>query len=67
MQASLVLAGVLVVCRTIMRHLQRIKSRRADIPNPDIPVRIHFAQQRVDTLCNGESLVTLGSVRDEKT
>lgn len=26
--------------KTVSRHLQRVKARRADIPNPEIPVRI---------------------------
>jgi len=35
-------------------HLNRIKSRRADIPNPDIPVRIQFVVNKIDSVCNGE-------------
>ncbi|RZF43717.1 hypothetical protein LSTR_LSTR004230 [Laodelphax striatellus] len=31
-------------------HLQRIKSRRADIPNPEIPVRISLALDKVPEL-----------------
>ncbi|KAG8303488.1 hypothetical protein J6590_007142 [Homalodisca vitripennis] len=31
-------------------HLQRIKSRRADIPNPEIPVRINLALDKVPDL-----------------
>lgn len=34
-------------------HLQRIKSRRADIPNPEIPVRIHLALDKVPDLIKG--------------
>ena len=36
--------------RQITQHLQRIKSRRADIPNPEIPVRIHLATDKVPDL-----------------
>lgn len=34
-------------------HLQRIKCRRADIPNPEIPVRIHLALEKVPDLIKG--------------
>ncbi|XP_067000025.2 E3 ubiquitin-protein ligase TRIM33 [Anabrus simplex] len=36
--------------RTLTHHLQRIKSRRADIPNPEIPVRINLAVEKVSDL-----------------
>lgn len=34
-------------------HLHRIKSRRADIPNPEIPVRIHLSFEKVPDLIKG--------------
>lgn len=40
--------------KTITSHLQRIKSRRADIPNPEIPVRISVAY-KLQELLNGIS------------
>ena len=40
--------------RQITQHLQRIKSRRADIPNPEIPVRIHLATDKVPDLIRGK-------------
>ncbi|XP_012287057.1 E3 ubiquitin-protein ligase TRIM33 isoform X2 [Orussus abietinus] len=36
--------------KSITGHLQRIKSRRADIPNPEIPVRIHLSLEKVSDL-----------------
>lgn len=36
-------------------HLQRIKCKRADIPNPEIPVRIHLALDKVPELIKGKS------------
>ncbi|XP_044735141.1 E3 ubiquitin-protein ligase TRIM33 isoform X2 [Chrysoperla carnea] len=36
--------------RHVLSHLNRIKSRRADIPNPEIPVRIHLALDKVPDL-----------------
>lgn len=41
-------------------HLQRIKSRRADIPNPEIPVRINLALDKVPDLIKVAS--TIGSI-----
>ncbi|CAH2227102.1 jg27464 [Pararge aegeria aegeria] len=40
--------------RTVSAHLQRIKSRRADIPNPEIPVRISLALDKLPDLVRGE-------------
>lgn len=39
--------------RHVLSHLNRIKSRRADIPNPEIPVRIHLALDKVPDLIKG--------------
>ncbi|XP_015596878.1 E3 ubiquitin-protein ligase TRIM33 [Cephus cinctus] len=36
--------------KSVTGHLQRIKSRRADIPNPEIPVRIHLCLEKVPDL-----------------
>nr|XP_050847136.1 E3 ubiquitin-protein ligase TRIM33-like isoform X1 [Vespula vulgaris]XP_050847137.1 E3 ubiquitin-protein ligase TRIM33-like isoform X1 [Vespula vulgaris] len=36
--------------KSVTSHLQRIKSRRADIPNPEIPVRIHLSFEKVPDL-----------------
>ncbi|XP_076664091.1 E3 ubiquitin-protein ligase TRIM33 [Andrena cerasifolii] len=36
--------------KSVTSHLQRIKSRRADIPNPEIPVRIHLSLEKVPDL-----------------
>ncbi|XP_034949830.1 E3 ubiquitin-protein ligase TRIM33 isoform X2 [Chelonus insularis] len=36
--------------KSIVGHLQRIKNRRADIPNPEIPVRIHLSLEKVPDL-----------------
>jgi hypothetical protein len=40
--------------RTVTHHLQRIKSRRADIPNPEIPVRISVAMDKLNDLIKGK-------------
>ncbi|XP_012250621.2 E3 ubiquitin-protein ligase TRIM33 [Athalia rosae] len=36
--------------KSVINHLQRIKTRRADIPNPEIPVRIHLSLDKVPDL-----------------
>lgn len=38
----------------VTQHLQRIKSRRADIPNPEIPVRITLALDKLPDLVRGQ-------------
>lgn len=43
----------IIFCRSVTSHLQRIKSRRADIPNPEIPVRIHLSLEKVPDLIKG--------------
>ncbi|XP_026472357.1 E3 ubiquitin-protein ligase TRIM33-like isoform X2 [Ctenocephalides felis] len=43
-------SAVLFSKRIVTNHLQRIKCRRADIPNPEIPVRIHLALEKVPDL-----------------
>ncbi|XP_047998746.1 E3 ubiquitin-protein ligase TRIM33 [Leguminivora glycinivorella] len=42
--------AVLYSKRAVCAHLQRIKSRRADIPNPEIPVRIALALDKLPDL-----------------
>lgn len=39
--------------KQVTDHLKRIKRKRADIPNPDIPVRIHLALDKVPELIKG--------------
>ncbi|XP_012224191.1 E3 ubiquitin-protein ligase TRIM33 [Linepithema humile] len=46
--------------KSITSHLQRIKSRRADIPNPEIPVRIHLSLEKVPDLIKVVS--TIGAI-----
>lgn len=41
--------------KSVTSHLQRIKSRRADIPNPEIPVRISLAFEKVPELIRGKN------------
>ncbi|XP_049937524.1 E3 ubiquitin-protein ligase TRIM33-like isoform X2 [Schistocerca serialis cubense] len=43
--------------RAVTNHLQRIKSRRADIPNPEIPVRIHLSSEKVNELIKAVSSI----------
>lgn len=40
----------------VAAHLQRIKSRRADIPNPEIPVRITLALDKLPDLVRGNAI-----------
>ncbi|KPJ11076.1 E3 ubiquitin-protein ligase TRIM33 [Papilio machaon] len=46
--------AVLYSKRAVCAHLQRIKSRRADIPNPEIPVRISLALDKLPDLVRGQ-------------
>lgn len=39
--------------KQVTDHINRIKGRRADIPNPEIPVRIHLALDKVPELLKG--------------
>lgn len=48
--------AILFSKRHVTNHLQRIKCRRADIPNPEIPVRIHLALDKVPDLIKGNFL-----------
>ncbi|KAH9631928.1 hypothetical protein HF086_000265 [Spodoptera exigua] len=52
--------AVLHAKRAVTAHLQRIKSRRADIPNPEIPVRIALALDKLPELC--KVLGSLGAI-----
>lgn len=46
--------------KSVTGHLQRIKNRRADIPNPEIPVRIHISLEKVPDLIKVVS--SIGSI-----
>ncbi|XP_063989414.1 E3 ubiquitin-protein ligase TRIM33 [Diachasmimorpha longicaudata] len=46
--------------KSVTGHLQRIKNRRADIPNPEIPVRIHLFMDKVPDLIKVVS--SIGSI-----
>uniref|UniRef100_A0A2A4JP59 B box-type domain-containing protein n=1 Tax=Heliothis virescens TaxID=7102 RepID=A0A2A4JP59_HELVI len=52
--------AVLHAKRQVCAHLQRIKSRRADIPNPEIPVRIALQLDKLPELVR--VLAQLGSI-----
>lgn len=52
--------AVLHAKHAVCAHLQRIKSRRADIPNPEIPVRIALALDKLPELVR--VLQGLGSI-----
>lgn len=43
-------SAVLFSKKTLTSHLQQVKSQRADIPNPDIPVRIQVQMNQVQEL-----------------
>lgn len=40
-------SAVLFSKKTLTQHLQKVKCQRADIPNPEIPVRIHVQMNQV--------------------
>ncbi|ENN72418.1 hypothetical protein HUJ04_009043 [Dendroctonus ponderosae] len=46
--------------KQVTEHLKRIKCKRADIPNPEIPVRIHLALDKVPDLIKVMS--TIGQI-----
>lgn len=46
--------------RQVTMHLQRVKCKRADIPNPEIPVRIHLALDKVPDLI--KVIQTIGQI-----
>lgn len=45
--------ALLFTKKQVTSHLQRIKCKKADIPNPEIPVRIHLALEKVPELIKG--------------
>ena len=47
-------SAVLYSKKTLARHLQKVKCQRADIPNPEIPVRVQLFLSNVPELQNGE-------------
>lgn len=53
--------AVLYSKKTLSRHLNKVKCQRADIPNPEIPVRVQLFLSNVPELENGkfESFFTL--------
>lgn len=38
----------------MLKHLQIVKSKRADIPNPEIPVRIQLALDKANEICQSK-------------
>lgn len=38
----------------MLKHLQIVKSKRADIPNPEIPVRIQLALEKANDICQSK-------------
>jgi tripartite motif-containing protein 33 len=48
--------AVLYSKKTLSRHLNKVKCQRADIPNPEIPVRVQLFLSNVPELENGERL-----------
>lgn len=49
--------AVLYSKKTLSRHLNKVKCQRADIPNPEIPVRVQLFLSNVPELENGELTV----------
>lgn len=47
--------AVLYSKKTLSRHLNKVKCQRADIPNPEIPVRVQLFLSNVPELENGEN------------
>jgi tripartite motif-containing protein 33 len=54
--------AVLYSKKTLSRHLNKVKCQRADIPNPEIPVRVQLFLSNVPELENGETCLSLASV-----
>lgn len=50
--------AVLYSKKTLSRHLNKVKCQRADIPNPEIPVRIQLFLSNVRELENGKSVMS---------
>lgn len=48
--------AVLYSKKTLSRHLNKVKCQRADIPNPEIPVRVQLFLSNVPELENGKRL-----------
>ena len=48
-------SAVLYSKKTLSRHLNKVKCQRADIPNPEIPVRVQLFLSNVPELENGEN------------
>lgn len=48
--------AVLYSKKTLSRHLNKVKCQRADIPNPEIPVRVQLFLSNVPELENGEKI-----------
>lgn len=46
--------AVLYSKKTLSRHLNKVKCQRADIPNPEIPVRVQLFLSNVPELENGK-------------
>jgi tripartite motif-containing protein 33 len=54
--------AVLYSKKTLSRHLNKVKCQRADIPNPEIPVRVQLFLSNVPELENGENLEKFGRI-----
>lgn len=50
-------AAVLYSKKTLSRHLNKVKCQRADIPNPEIPVRVQLFLSNVPELENGKTTI----------
>ena len=46
----------------MLNHLQNVKSKRADIPNPEIPVRIQIALDKANEIRHGIASISLNSI-----
>lgn len=51
--------ALLFTKKQVTTHLQRIKCKKADIPNPEIPVRIHLALEKVPELIKGKNKIAM--------
>lgn len=47
--------------KQVTDHLQRVKCKRADIPNPEIPVRINLVFDKMPELIKGRLFKSISS------
>ena len=51
--------AILFTKKSLARHLQKLKCQRADIPNPEIPVRLNIQLNQIEELLRGKDLLKI--------